>query len=68
MIIHYKETKYGFEWGAAKIERLFSDERKGWITLGVETPKNEMQIYITKTGKIRIYDARGEWIAPKKDK
>ena len=34
--MHYAETKYGFEWACAKIQRIFSDKEKGWITLGVD--------------------------------
>jgi hypothetical protein len=65
--MHYKETKYGFEWGAAEVTRCFSDA-KGWVTLLLETPKHKggksLQIYVTKTGKVRIFSARGEWKAP----
>ena len=63
--MHFCETKYGFEYGAAKITRLFSDEKKGWITVEVKTPKEELQIYVTKTGKIRIH-GDSEWL-PQKD-
>jgi hypothetical protein len=63
--MHYKETKYGFEYGSAKITRLCSDNKKEWITLGLETPKYQggesIQIYITKTGKVRISSRQGEW-------
>lgn len=63
-MIHFKNTKYGFEWGAAKITRCFADDKKGWVAIEIETPKYKgqkgMQIYITKTGKIRIH-AHGEW-------
>ena len=66
----YKETKYGFDWGAAQITRGFSDERQGWVTLILETPKytknGGMQIYVTKTGKVRVYDSQGEWLPKKK--
>ena len=58
--MHYKEIKYGFEYGSAIIERLFSDDKKGWITIGIKTPKDDIQIYVTKTGKIRV-QGRGEW-------
>ena len=68
MNIHYKETPYGFEWGAAKVERAFSDKNRGWVTLTIETPLynnyKSLQIYVTKTGKIRISDTRGEWKSP----
>ena len=67
-IMRYEETKYGFEYGAAKISRCCSDEGKGWITLLLETPKypqgKSLQIYVTKSGKVRIYGPSGEWKAP----
>jgi len=68
IVPHYKETEYGFEYGSAKVERLFSNEKKGWVTLGIETPKHTysggVQVYVTKTGKVRIFDERGEWTPP----
>ena len=65
-MIHYAETQYGFDWGAAKVTRLFSDDKKGWVTVGIDTPKAKLQVYITKTGKIRIHDGKQEWFAPRK--
>ena len=64
--MHYQETKYGFEWGAAKVERLFSDDKAGWVALEIRTQKHKhgLQIYVTKTGKVRIHSAGGEWTAP----
>jgi hypothetical protein len=65
-LIEYKELKYGFKYGAAKVTRLFSDEKKGWVTLGIETPKSVIQVYVTKTGKIRIHSTGGgEWFESK---
>ncbi len=55
--MHYKQTDYGFEWGSAKIERLCMDEKKGWVYLRVKTPKGNVELYITKSGKIEVYDA-----------
>lgn len=55
-------TEYGFSWGAAKVTRMFSDGRHGWVTIGVKTPKRDIQIYVTKTGKVRVHDAIGEWL------
>lgn len=55
-------TGFGFNWGAAEVTRLFSDETKGWVTVGVKTPKGEIQVYVSKTGKIRVHDKSGaEW-------
>jgi len=71
MSFYFEETEYGFDWGPAKITRIFSDDRKGWVTLGLSTPKysdHGIQIYVTKTGKVRIHDPRGEWIPPSKKK
>lgn len=63
--MHYSETKYGFEYGPASITRCCSDKKKGWVMLMLETARhaksNAMQIYITKTGKVRVYSNRGEW-------
>ena len=68
-MMHYKKTAYGFEFGSAKVSRLISDV-KGWVVIGLRTPQhtgvNEIQIYVTKTGKVRITDSRGEWTAPTK--
>jgi hypothetical protein len=60
-MIEYKELEYGFKYGAAEVTRAFSDHKKGWITLIIKTPKAEIQVYVTKTGKIRIHDPDGEW-------
>lgn len=70
MAEHFKETKFGFEWGSARLSRGFSDGRKGWVTLLLETDKypgnRSLQIYVTKTGKVRVHDSNGEWLPPKK--
>jgi len=60
-MIHFKETTYGFEYGAATITRAFSDKKKKWVMMIIETKKypHGIQIYVTKTGKVRIF-ARGK--------
>ena len=55
-MIHYKETKYGFEYGAATVERVTSDEKNGWVLLTVKTPKAILEIRVTKTGKLTVYE------------
>jgi hypothetical protein len=54
-MVHYKENEYGFEYGDMKVERLASDDEKGWVVLGVSSTKSKLQIYVTKTGKIRVH-------------
>ena len=48
---HYRETRYGFEWGAATVERQIS--HKGAVQFVVVTPRQELTIYVTPTGLIR---------------
>lgn len=50
--MHYKDTQYGFEFGAAKVQRLFSD--KGAAYIEVKTPRGAVTIAITPTGFIRL--------------
>jgi len=60
--MRFETTKYGFAYGAANVTRIVSDENKGWIVLGIQTPKQEIQVYVTKTGKIRVHThGGGEW-------
>lgn len=54
--IRYKESLYGFSYGAADVTRIHSDDAKGWVLLRLNTPKKRLQIYVTKTGKVRIFD------------
>ena len=68
--IHFSETQYGFNYGDAKVERLVSDEKKGYVILGLETSRHKrakqsgIDIYVTRTGKVRIYSDGGEWRKP----
>ena len=70
--MHYRMAQYGFEWGSAKVERLCSDDKKGWVLMGLETPKyakTQLQIYVTRTGKVRIFSGHGmEWKPAKRKK
>lgn len=52
-----ENTQYGFTYGPAKVERAASAESKGWVYITIHTPKKDQQvaIYVTKTGKTRIY-------------
>ncbi len=63
--MRYEETRFGFNYGAAEITRVCSDNKKGWVTIGINTPKTKemIQIYVTKTGKVRIFQ-NGEWKKP----
>jgi hypothetical protein len=54
--MNYNTIPYGFEYGAVKVTRCMSDEKKGWVVIMIETPKASIQVYVTKTGKVRVYD------------
>jgi len=53
-----QQTPFGFDWNCAKVERLASDDKKGWVYLGVTTPRDRIEIYVTKSGKVRVYNAK----------
>lgn len=60
MSTHYKETCFGFEFGAAEVTRCASDEKKGWVVVEITTPKEKLQVYVTKAGKIRVFNKQGK--------
>lgn len=53
-----KTTCYGFEWGPIEVARLAAFEpRKGreCRVVGIRTPRDEIDIYVSKTGLIRVW-------------
>ena len=50
-------TQYGFIFGAADVKRLCSDDKTEWVFLSIETPRKTqgIKIYVTRTGKLRVY-------------
>ena len=62
------ETPYGFDYGPAKVTRCMSDGPKGWVVIAVETAKHDqrLQIYVTKTGKVRVHK-NGVELLPKEE-
>ena len=59
-----KTTDYGFKWGPVEVDRAANDDKKGWVVLMVKTKKHPhgIQVYVTKTGKVRVYGDAGEWL------
>lgn len=51
-----RASRYGFEWGAVKVERFA--EHKGHRILGITTPKEVLTIRVTPTGLIRVEETR----------
>ena len=62
-------TDYGFEWGNITVERL-AELPQGHRVLRVKTPRQDIEIYVTKTGLIRVFGTEyasgrhGEWMKP----
>ncbi len=63
-MINRKFTPHGFEFGAATVEATCSDDAKGWAVVSVRTAKETLQIYVTKTGKVRVRNKDGEELKP----
>ena len=61
-MIHYMETKYGFEFGSAKLTRLFSHDKTGAVVIEVKTPRRTMQISVSRTGLVRIFDEDPDYV------
>lgn len=54
--IKRERTECGFQFGAATVECVASVGSRGDIAIiGLTTPKHSFQIYVTKTGKVRIF-------------
>lgn len=62
MSAHFRQTDYGFEFGAAKVTRACS-MRDGTVIVSIATPrlKAGVDIYVTKTGKVRVFGETTEW-------
>jgi hypothetical protein len=58
--VEVEELKFGFRWGAATITRICSDGRKRWVVFEITTPKDSIQVYVTRTGKLRVFGKDGE--------
>ena len=47
----FKETKYGFAWGAAEISRVVSHQ--GHVHIEINTPRQRIMVRVTPSGLIR---------------
>jgi hypothetical protein len=64
------ETEYGYKFGPATVERAYGDEKKGWVLILLKTAKHPdgIQLYVTKTGKVRVFSDGGEWFQSAPDR
>ncbi len=54
--IRLQVTDRGFDFGSMVVECVTKDEFRKTATIGITTPKIDIQIRATKTGAIRIFD------------
>ena len=57
---HHAETQYGFEFGAALVERVASSP-SGYVALFVRTPRESLEITVTPSGLIRTQKGNYKW-------
>lgn len=67
--MNLKNTEYGFTYGPAFVQRLASDDKKGWAYIGVHSKRlcERVDVYVTKTGKTRVYKNGNELVLATKD-
>ena len=58
---HFKQTKYGFEWGPMSIERHI--HHKGMVVLGLKTKRCNFDVYVTPTGFVKILVPQGQEVS-----
>ena len=56
--LRFQETQFGFEWGPVKIDRQVS--YKGMVVLGIKTDKVNLDLYVSKSGKVSICVPTGQ--------
>jgi hypothetical protein len=61
-------TQHGFTWGCIEVERT-ADLSGGRAVLTVKTPRRRIEVYVSATGLIRVWQpGKGEWkVVPPKD-
>ena len=65
--VNRRETAYGFIYGAADVRRMF-ETTNGAVVIGIATPRRGVEVYITRTGMVRVFTGRDEWTPPKRAK
>ena len=63
-MINAESTRYGFTYGPAEISRFAQDGKTGRVWLALITKKypDGLEIMVTKTGKVRIFEGDKEWL------
>ncbi len=49
------KTEFGFKYGSAEVTRIASDPQRGCVVIEIKSPKKWIQVYVTKTGKMRAF-------------
>ena len=55
-------TQFGFRWGVTEVTRLAELPEDRGIAMSVTTPRRKIEVYVTKTGLVRVFSPGGqEW-------
>ena len=53
--------QYSFEVGCVRVCRMVGERRKDVEVISINTPKETLQIYVSRTGSVRILSLDEEW-------
>lgn len=59
-----QDTQFGFVYGPVEVTRLFS--REDSVAIELKTERNTIDVYVTRTGMVRIFQDNREWKQPKR--
>lgn len=55
----FRSKDYGFKWGDAEVTRLGSGD-PGWVVIEIKSQRRALQVYVTRTGKMRLFAGKTE--------
>lgn len=58
--IRREDTQYGFRYGSATVHRMHANEKDGSVVVSIDTPRAAIQVYVTRTGKVRVFNSARE--------
>jgi len=54
--MEYADTRHGFRWGPIEVQRRASHEGRVWLDL--KTERGGVVVYVTRRGKVRVYQLK----------
>lgn len=60
MTVRRELTTYGFAFGAAEVERT-AELDEGRVVITLKSPRARLEVYVTRTGRMRVFDRGQGW-------